>query len=270
MEESNDIIFKNGEPHKLTSTEKIQEYHDVLREVFKELQDIQKSGISWKFPNDDKHPMCGKKVVLKVPIQIIIRDCEGHDKLCGRCASHLQSVKGLCRECDVPTIHADDIEWKCISRKPSDIAGKSAEELQMISFYAIQNALSEISFGCLNRGYFAALVPEILHVLKIGLYPLLFKGLKFSLSDKGKKFLDMGAQIFVDTNRSIAKFHLPPITAFRNGVTHDVKGNALSLHGDKKHGKILLLFCLLSCSETFNYLGDHPKQNTDFYKNHWC
>jgi hypothetical protein len=269
MEESNDIIFKNGEPHKLSSTEKIQEYHDVLREVFKELQDIQKTGIAWKFPNDENHPMCGRKVVLKLPVQIIIGDCEGHDKLCGRYASHLQSVKGLCRDCDVPTIHADDIQWNCKFRTPSDVQDKSPEELQMISFYDISNALCEISFGGSKRGYFAALVPEILHVLKIGLYPLLFKGLKFSLSEKGKQYLDAASQIFVDTNRSITKFHLPPITAFRNGITHDVKGNALSLRGDEKHGRILLMFCLLSCSETFNYLGEHPKQSTEFDKNHW-
>ena len=69
------------------------------------------------------------------------------------------------------------MQWHVTSSNQSRaIIGKTAEELQKISCYAIQNALSEIPFGTSDKGYFGALVPEILDVLKIGLYLLLFKG----------------------------------------------------------------------------------------------
>jgi hypothetical protein len=65
----------------LTSKQRLQEYHDILAFLMDELKTIQNNGIKWTFDfaeDDGKH-----EVVLRLQIQFIIGDCEGHDKLLG-------------------------------------------------------------------------------------------------------------------------------------------------------------------------------------------
>jgi hypothetical protein len=49
---------------------------------------------------------------LFFPIQFIIGDCEGHDKLCGHFKSH-NNTPGLVQDCDIPTNMADDTDHVC-------------------------------------------------------------------------------------------------------------------------------------------------------------
>jgi hypothetical protein len=147
----------------------------------------------------------------------------------------------------------------------------SAEELADFSFYKINNALQSLSFGSTQRGFFAALLAENLHVLKSGLFPVIFDGIWSSISQKGKDYLQGAAQYFVNINKSI-ELHfdgLPPINAFRNGFTSETAGGAMCLDASEKHGRIFLLYCLLTCSPVINHLCIHQKRDSHYNIMYW-
>lgn len=248
---------------KVTAKEKVQDYHDILQFILSELSSLQQSGIAWRFP-ENFGDMSNRDVILKLPVQLIIGDCEGHDKLCGRYMSHSQNVKGLCRDCDVPTQHADNVDWKCCYRTPSQLQRSTPQQLAEISFYDIANALLLLSFGSSSRGFFAGLLPENLHVLKSGLFPVMFDGIWSSLSQKGKDYLHVASQYFVNINKSIERYFkgLPPINAFRNGMTSEKAGGAMYLDACDKHGRIFLLYCFLACSPVIRYLCENQKRDS--------
>jgi hypothetical protein len=254
----------------ISAQDKLQDYHDILRFILSDLSILQRRGIAWHFPdNCDELSNC--RVVLRLPIQLIIGDCEGHDKLCGRYRIHGQNVKGLCRDCDIPTVNADNVDWKCVYRESSYLRRHTAEELVNISFYEIDNALHSVSFGGTSRGFLAALLAENLHVLKSGLFPVIHDGIWSSLSGKGKDYLQAGAQFFVNINKSIENHFegLPPINAFRNGMTSEKVGGVMSLSSSEKHGRIFLMYCLLTCSHVIQYLCRHPKRELHYDYTYW-
>jgi hypothetical protein len=260
-----EVHQRRGE-EKISAKDKLQDYHDILNFIFSDLSTLQKSGITWSFP-DQCGELSNRKVVLKLPIQLIIGDCEGHDKLCGRYKSHGQHVRGLCRDCDVPTTQADNVDWKCSFRTASQLQGYTIDQLTAISIYDIFNALYSISFGGTSRGFFAALLAENLHVLESGLFPVMFDGIWSSVSQKGKDYLHNAAQFFVNIHKSIEQVFkgLPPINAFRNGMTSEKSGGAMLLDASDKHGRIFLLYCFLTCAPVVNYLCTHEKRGESEY-----
>jgi hypothetical protein len=255
---------------KLSAEDKLQDYHDILRFIFSDLSNLQRRGIAWHFA-DNCGELSNQRVVLRVPIQLIIGDCEGHDKLCGRFKSHAQNVKGLCRDCNIPTANADDVDWKCVYRTSSNLKNHTAEELTNISFYNIDNALHSISFGSTSRGFLAALLAENLHVLKSGLFPVMHDGIWNGLSVKGRDYLQAASQFFVNINKSIENHFdgLPPINAFRSGMTSEKVGGAMPLSSAEKHGRIFLMYCLLTCSPVIRYLCSHQKRESDNDFTYW-
>jgi hypothetical protein len=109
--------------------------------------------------------------VLRLPIQLIISDCEGHDKLCGTYKSHSQNVKGLCRDCNIPTQEADNVDWQCNFRSSYNLETMDQnQQLGNISFYDIaEKALHSLLFGATTHGFFVTLFAKNLHVIKGGI-----------------------------------------------------------------------------------------------------
>jgi hypothetical protein len=110
----------------LTSKERLQEYHDILNFLMKQLRKIQEHGLKWTldFGDNGMHD-----VVLKLPLQFIIGNCEGHDKLAGRFKGHTHNIRGLCRDCDVPTQFGDDENWVCSYFIQNEMKALTEEEL---------------------------------------------------------------------------------------------------------------------------------------------
>lgn len=148
IDEVNQLKFQRGKAQRLSTSERVQEYHDILKCIFRDLIALQDVGIHWKFSHSpEKFPYGNKEVLLRIPIQFVIGDCQGHDKLAGRFLSHNQQTLGLCRDCDCPTARADDVRWKCKFRVPDNVRNKTEEELREISFYPIDNAMNNLCFG---------------------------------------------------------------------------------------------------------------------------
>mmetsp|Transcript_14527 Transcript_14527/g.27339 ORF Transcript_14527/g.27339 Transcript_14527/m.27339 type:complete len:565 (-) Transcript_14527:3915-5609(-) len=156
-------------------------------------------------------------------------------------------------------------------RTSSELKRMTAQQLADISFYDILNALHSLSFGSTYRGFLAGLLPENLHVLKSGLFPVMFEGIWSSISQKGRDYLHLAAQFFVNINKSIEKNYdgLPPINAFRNGMTSEKAGGAMSLDASDKHGRIFLMYCFLTCSPVIRYLCRYQKRDSDYNRMYW-
>jgi hypothetical protein len=259
-----------GVDEDISARDKLQDYHDILNFIFSELVEVQRRGIAWSF-SEHCGELSNRRVVLRLPIQLIIGDCEGHDKLCGRYKSHSQNVKGLCRDCDIPTREADNVDWKCNFRSSFELENMNVQQLGDISFYPLDNALHSLSFASTVRGFFAALLAENLHVIKGGLVPVMFDGIWSSLSKKGMNRLHYGARHFVNIHKSIEKHFkgLPPINAFRYGLTSDKAGGTMTLDSSERFGRIFVMYCLLTISPVAEYICRHQKRGTDYNYTYW-
>ena len=118
LDEVHGDTIPEGSKH-LSPLEKIRNLHLCLERIFSSLVDAQEevNGLPYDLV------IGGKvwKVNLKVPLLLNIGDCEGNDYLCGRYNSH-NGTKRLCRDCDCPTLEADNVDFRCKPTKMSVIS----------------------------------------------------------------------------------------------------------------------------------------------------
>jgi hypothetical protein len=122
----------------------LNEYHEVLVALVSALSEIQTTGMNWtfSFPGEE-----AKDVILFFPIQFIIGDCEGHDKLCGSFSSH-NNTPGLVRDCDIPTAIGDDHDHVFHFYTIEEMDAFTEEELKERSFHRILHSCHHaIDFG---------------------------------------------------------------------------------------------------------------------------
>ena len=103
------VDYKGNLKGKVSPYLALNEYHEVLQAVVSTLSEIQTTGMNWTFtfPGEES-----KDVILFFPIQFIIGDCEGHDKLCGHFSSP-HKTPGLVKDCYIPTAIGDDHDHVC-------------------------------------------------------------------------------------------------------------------------------------------------------------
>ena len=265
MEEVKEALLPNeGENVILSAKERLQEYHDILRFLLKDLTTIQADGFPWilDLGTEQKH-----NVVLKMPLQFVIGDCEGHDKLVGRFKGHTMNIKGLCRDCDVPTDDSDDVHWLCHYFEEDAIQGLSEEELRQKSFYKIINGFDDVSVGGCTRGIRTLFNPEILHLFKSGHCEWISDGYTFTLSSKATEYTNKASAFLVLMNRGQSDRTFPEIGTFRDGLS---KPKGTVLMGHEKHARLFFMYMLLCCSDYVSMLNHNQKRghpyDLRFYK----
>eukprot|EP00978_Attheya_sp_CCMP212_P024611 scaffold77587_cov39-Attheya_sp.AAC.1 len=120
-------------------------------------------------------------VTLKIHIAFIIGDCNGHDVLSGRYASH--SIILLCRDCDCTLTNADNHQIKCKMRDMSEIKQLTDQrptkatlaQLQSIGQHYVRNAFYDLDFGENPGGIHTASPIEMLHGLELGWFKYALK-----------------------------------------------------------------------------------------------
>jgi hypothetical protein len=244
----------------LTSKQRLQEYHDILAFLMDELKVIQRNGLRWTFDfaENGKHD-----VILRLPIQFIIGDCEGHDKLAGRFKGHTHNIKGLCRDCDVPTHCGDDENWVCSYFVQSEMDNLTEEELRSKSFHNIENGLQGVSTGGSTRGIFGILLPEMLHLYKYGHCDWQSDSFIYSLSSRSTEITTQVSAFLVNTTRGQSDRSYPDIGTFRDGV---IKSQGIVLMGHEKHARIFFIYLMLCCSEFVRSLDYNRKRGTGYDK----
>jgi hypothetical protein len=124
---------------------------------------VQATGMNWSFDNDTQ-----MDAVLFFPIQFIIGDCEGHDKLCGHFSSH-NNTPGLVRDCAIPTTLGDDVNHTCHFYTTDEMTRFTDNELKARSFHRIRSPCHKnTDFGASHQGINGALMPENHHAYLAG------------------------------------------------------------------------------------------------------
>ena len=144
--------------------EKAQDYHGMLQCIFKETKDIRDSGgirLTLNFGDTLQYD------IIAIPvIQFIIGDCKGNGLLCGRKGDHSLLMNGLCRDCDISPMHADDRcigkELRCQFITIDDVLGNDENKIERILFVPIKNYFHDLSFGGCNRNIYGATLAELL------------------------------------------------------------------------------------------------------------
>lgn len=252
------LDFKGNMQGKVSGKQSLQEYSDVLKEVFKELAILQKHGFEWNF--EFEHPN-DSNVILMIPIQFIIGDCEGHDKLVGRYACHTIGAKCLVRDCFILTEEAADPNHVCVWRTPENMAEHlvSDERSQQTSFHVVTNPFHEVlSFGTDERGIYGATMPEILHMYNQGILTFMADIIIHDLSAKGEKALDSVCAHLYHTARVQSSREFPLIGAFREGISSVSK-----LKAEERLSRVFVIYQALMCSSFVSYLQRNKKQGSD-------
>lgn len=170
-----------------------------------------------------------KVVNIMVPVNFIIGDMQGGDKICACSPCYSNKMQRLCRKCNVKGSDADDPYVKCrrmiMSRIQSLVVNNEFDKLDQINQYHVHNAWFDVSYGGCKYGIFSAACPvEALHAMENGLVKQCLQVLfTDSLNKSARGRLDLLAQELYSWDR---QHYLTAGTAmdmprllFKDGVT---------------------------------------------------
>ena len=206
------------------TTEKLEDYHAMLSIVLKGLSDVvdkSNDGFTWTFNKVPGHKN-GIQKLLKFRLAFIIGDTKGHDVLCCRMGSHYNTI-GLCRDCDMTTVMADDPKAHCSFLKQKELMLKTTEELRSMSFHPLPNnyVFRKLEFGQSPYGVNGATAIDVLHGILLGILSYLYSTFKDHLTaNQYKKLSDIVAFIATYCSKRIPGF--PEISYWKKGL--DRKG----------------------------------------------
>jgi hypothetical protein len=153
---------------------KISDVHVVMEFILKDLIELQRKGIRWRIP----HKKSGGyiDVVLQIPIQGLIGDNEGLDKIVGHFTNRT-NVAGVCRKCKVPLNKTGDPDVRYPPWKQQDISEmieqKDVAGLKAASHYLLShgNAYKKADFGSCECGANGSSPADTMHTRRHGLIP---------------------------------------------------------------------------------------------------
>ena len=156
--------------------DKQMDYHFCLRIIFSELAAYQKlGGIKWTFAFGKTEVHCR----LQIPVNCILGDTDGHDKLCARRVNRTGTVQGcLCRYCDVTFAnlgnprHNQHIKLtKCtkIRQWRNNPTPENVERLKSLGYKSFHDGAVDLCFSDPVRGLHGCTPGELLHAFQLGL-----------------------------------------------------------------------------------------------------
>ena len=231
--------------HNYVRGERLQDYHDMMTQIFKEMKDIYDAG-GIRLTLDFGKDRCYDVVAIPV-IQYIIGDCKGNDVLCGRKGGHSLSMGGLCRDCDISPQYGDDVcldtPLRCNFICKDNVVGKSKEELERLSFIPIKNCFHSLSFGGCSRNIYGGTPAEMLHAVLLGLCDYISDGLEMIFTESSLDSIShVVAGIYQDCRRQSER-NLPSLGPFRNGIM-----SVKSLKATERFARIYSIVLALSNS----------------------
>jgi hypothetical protein len=159
-----------------TADEKQQDYHYCLRILFSELVAFQGlQGIEWKFAFDKLEVSCR----LQIPVNCILGDTDGHDKLCARKVDRTGTNDSkLCRSCNVgfsnlgmplskekvKVTTCPEIRWL-----RNNLTEGNRKKLQVLGYRDFHDGCVDLHFCDPERALHGATPGEVLHAFQLGL-----------------------------------------------------------------------------------------------------
>ncbi len=257
---------QGGYAKNITSLEKIQDYHDMMTHILKDMVRIQEcGGIEMTLTIGDK----SFSGTAKVPVQFVIGDCKGNDILCGRYGSHGEKVMHLVRDCDILFEDADDPDHVCRYFTEAEVQGWTVAECKEMSFHKIRNAFWNVNFGGDEYGIYGSTPPEPLHVFQMGLCVYLVEEFLRDIYTSTSKLLDVVVAKIVSSQSRQSHRGFPSLSTFRNGFT-----NLGTITGKEKYARIFVLYLALMTEEVANSVStargrgaEYPPLGADCAKN---
>ena len=156
--------------------DKQMDYHFCLRIILSELAAHQKlGGIKWTLAFGTDEVPCR----LQIPVNCILGDTDGHDKLCARRVNRTGTVQGcLCRYCDVSFAnlgnprHNQNVKLtKCtkIRQWRNNPTPENVENLKMLGYKPFHDGAVDLCFSDPVRGLHGCTPGELLHAFQLGL-----------------------------------------------------------------------------------------------------
>ena len=153
-----------------TSHLRYQRLHNIFKVLLETLLDAQ-------LPNalDGIELTLGgvtKTVNIHVPVNFIIGDMQGGDKICACSPCYSNKMQRLCRKCNVKGSDADNPFVKChrmiMAHIQAWVVHGEYERLDNINQYHVHNAWFDVSYGGCKYGIFSAACPvEALHAMEM-------------------------------------------------------------------------------------------------------
>ena len=182
----NDLNQKSSaENNRISSRDKLQDFHSQLKIIFKTIVDSQTSnGFLW----DMRFKGRTFRLNMKPVVILIVGDSQGNHKLSGMYGSFSKGAR-VNHSCDCPRLKTDDETYECSFMKQSYIrqlcSANNNEELKRISQHNIENAIDNLKIGTHEAGLNALMPSEILHQLFLGL-------MEYALEEFFGEFTDLG------------------------------------------------------------------------------
>jgi len=173
-------------------TEKMEDYHSMLRTIYHRLKAAQASKLKWKFTIDGERN--DNVYELDFTFLFHMGDKPAHDKLVGLVGGPNNDQNPDCRLCGClkEDLDKDDLSFDIIDSHElyRNIKENRPGAVREKGYYPIKdNILHELDY-CDPLGFIISTLPEILHVLLLGLLPRLLNGfsnLKKKLGGKRRK-----------------------------------------------------------------------------------
>ena len=166
-----DLLAPHAKPES-----KQQDYHYCLRIIFSELAAYQNiEGLEWTFAFGEKEIPCR----LQIPVNCIMGDTDGHDKLCARKLNRTAASGGcLCRYCNVkfddlgkPLSNERTKLTKCsdIRNYRNRLSEPDKAKLAALGYREFHDGAVDLHFSDPIRGLHGCTPGEILHAFQLGL-----------------------------------------------------------------------------------------------------
>ena len=213
---------------------KMQDYHEMIAHIFRELRSIFDNG-GIKVDLDYGTGTIHKDIIIVPVIQYIIGDCKGNDVHCGRKGTHVLTTPRLCRDCNIPSLEADNVHYRCEYSLMSDYKDKSKEELAAMSHYKIDNAWHDLPFGGCPHNIHASCPPEILHNLQLGKCSEIGRDLSFT--DAANEHVSVNFSRIYPFLKCQSERNIPMLRPFRDGIS-----SVKSLKATERHARVFAVY----------------------------
>ena len=237
--------------------EKYQDYHDMISHVFREFKEVYDSG-GWKLDlqfNDNCSDHVHENVRVLPIIQYFIGDCKNHDVFCGRVSSHNLNTPWLCRDCNCPSMEADNKEFMCRFVTKLDFMNKTDKELKAMSHHKIKNAFYDLPLLDVGNVH-TNTPPEALHAILLG--PITYLNTDLSFTKSGKDAIISAWENIYPCTRYQSERDMPSISTFRHGLD-SVKG----LKADERFERTFAIFLSLMNSSLIKKLQKITRKGAD-------
>ncbi len=233
---------------------KLADFHFILKYILSGIERIQKiGGFEWEF-EFDKYPGKKYKRLIKFPLGLWIGDGKGNDAACGKYQSRSLTTH-VCRHCDVELEYCDSPDTPYIMHIMNKLLTMSHEELNAISFHKVLPtfAFKDIDFGANPYGINGCTPPDLCHQLNKGVAERLPEILKARITTKMVKKMDVDCSVICIHMRRQSERNLPPIRAFRKGLSSVSK-----LTAEENIGRLFACFLVLLSRDFESFCVNKP------------